>query len=235
VSVPAVPTKCILFSSDPLCLACSVHPNGNIADFLVAAGFAKVVDWHAGILSSVGGLDRLRAAEKAAKEKRLGIWEKFVAPTAVKASSSGATNGAHPAVATAKGTSFDAVVTRIWSADSISVVAKDDAQGKERRLQLASVRGPRGTGAKEAYYQQEAKEFLRKRLIGKTVHVFVDYVKPADGDYEEKECVTIKYGGAANNVSQQLVEKGLATVLRHKRDDEDRSAELDALIAAEQS
>lgn len=37
-----------------------------------------------------------------------------------------------------------------------------------------------------------------------------------------------------SNVSEQLIERGLATVLRHRRDDEDRSAELDKLIAAEQ-
>jgi staphylococcal nuclease domain-containing protein 1 len=38
-----------------------------------------------------------------------------------------------------------------------------------------------------------------------------------------------------SNVAQQLVEKGFATVIRHKRDDEDRSVELDSLIAAEQA
>jgi staphylococcal nuclease domain-containing protein 1 len=38
--------------------------------------------------------------------------------------------------------------------------------------------------------------FLRKRLIGKTVRVYVDYVKPAEAEYDEKECVTIKYGGS---------------------------------------
>jgi staphylococcal nuclease domain-containing protein 1 len=38
--------------------------------------------------------------------------------------------------------------------------------------------------------------FLRKRLIGKHVHVTVDYVKPKDGEYDERECVTVKYGGA---------------------------------------
>lgn len=38
-----------------------------------------------------------------------------------------------------------------------------------------------------------------------------------------------------SNVAEQLIEKGLATVLRHKRDDEDRSAELDKLIVAEQT
>ena len=37
------------------------------------------------------------------------------------------------------------------------------------------------------------------------------------------------------NVSEQLIEKGLATVLRHRREDEDRSMELDKLIIAEQT
>ena len=36
--------------------------------------------------------------------------------------------------------------------------------------------------------------FLRKRLVGKTVHVLIDYIKPKEGDYEERECVTITYG-----------------------------------------
>ena len=38
--------------------------------------------------------------------------------------------------------------------------------------------------------------FLRKKLIGKTVNVYIDYVKPKEGDYDEKECVTVRYGGA---------------------------------------
>ena len=38
-----------------------------------------------------------------------------------------------------------------------------------------------------------------------------------------------------SNISEQLIEKGLATVLRHKRDDEDRSTQLDKLIIAEQA
>lgn len=79
------------------------------------------------------------------------------------------------------------------------------------------------------------QRFLRKRLIGKTVHVLVDYVKPKDGEYEERECVTVTYGNSNTNVAEQLIEKGLATFLRHRRDDEERSAELDKLIAAEQT
>lgn len=37
------------------------------------------------------------------------------------------------------------------------------------------------------------------------------------------------------NVAEQLIEKGLATALRHKRDDEDRSPDYDKLMAAEQA
>ena len=34
---------------------------------------------------------------------------------------------------------------------------------------------------------------------------------------------------------EQLIEKGLASAVRHKRDDEDRSPDYDKLIAAEQA
>ena len=40
-----------------------MHPNGNIAEHLVANGLARVVDWHAGMLSTAGGMERLRSAE----------------------------------------------------------------------------------------------------------------------------------------------------------------------------
>ena len=53
----------------------------------------------------------------------------------------------------------------------------------------------RTSDPKQAFYAQEAKEFLRKRLIGKHVKVTVDFIRPAEGDFEERECATIKYGG----------------------------------------
>ena len=37
-----------------------------------------------------------------------------------------------------------------------------------------------------------------------------------------------------SNIAEQLVEKGLASVVRHRRDDEDRSSDYDKLMAAEQ-
>ena len=107
-----------------------LHPAGNVAEHLVAAGLARVVDWHAGMLAGGGAMERLRAAEKTAKDKHLCLYANAsVAPasTAVLASNSNSKD-------------FDATVIRVWSADQISVVEKD---GKERRLQLSSTRGPR--------------------------------------------------------------------------------------------
>ncbi len=37
------------------------------------------------------------------------------------------------------------------------------------------------------------------------------------------------------NIAEQLIEKGLATAVRHRRDDEDRSPDYDKLMAAEQA
>jgi staphylococcal nuclease domain-containing protein 1 len=173
-----------------------------VAEHLVGAGLARVVDWHAGMLASSGGMERLRAAEKSAKEKRACLYASI--PTA---SSVAKSNGANNSQAQA----FDATVIRVWTGDQISVIEKDTK--KERRIQLSSTRSPkficsliyvphivlmnhfRVSDPKQAYYAQEAKEFLRKKLIGKQVKVSVDFVRPREGEFEERECATVRFGG----------------------------------------
>ncbi|KAF8806427.1 transcription factor [Phlegmacium glaucopus] len=202
-----------------------IHPAGNVAEHLVAAGLARVVDWHAGMLSSSGGMERLRAAEKVAKEKKNCLYaDSLTLPSTTKANA---------AVSNGHARSFDATVVRVWSGDQVSVIEKDT--GNERRLQLSSTRGPKLSDPRQAYYAQEAREFLRKKLIGKHVKVHIDFVRPREGEFEERECATIRYGGQNLNIAEQLIEKGLASVVRHKRDDEDRSSDYDKLMAAEQA
>jgi len=48
---------------------------------------------------------------------------------------------------------------------------------------------------KQSFYAHEAREFLRKKLIGKHVKVYIDFIRPRDGDFEERECATVRYGG----------------------------------------
>ena len=80
----------------------------------------------------------------------------------------------------------------------------------------------------------------------------MDFIRPKEGEFEERECATVRYGGHnayesvysyrcllaewhVSNIAEQLIEKGLAGVLRHRRDDEDRSSDYDKLMAAEQA
>lgn len=87
-----------------------LHPAGNVAEHLVAAGLARVVDWHAGMLASSGGMEKLRAAEKIAKEKRLSLYANV--PAAAASKSAGTASNGQARV-------FDATVTRVWSGDQV--------------------------------------------------------------------------------------------------------------------
>ena len=52
-----------------------MHPKGNISELLLEQGLAKIVDWSFGNVTV--GRDKLRAAESAAKAKKLRLWTDF--------------------------------------------------------------------------------------------------------------------------------------------------------------
>lgn len=208
------------------------HPAGSIAALLLANGLARVVDWHAGFLSSVpeqlgGGMERLRKAEKEGKETKRGLWKTLaVAGGGFAASKDNVAGGS------SSKNKFEGTVARVWSGEQLSIrVSAPGQKIVERKIQLSSVRLPRPTDPKMGGLASEAREMLRRKLIGKQVHVAIDYIRPKEGDYEEKECATVKLP-AGVNVANLLVERGYATVLRH-RQGEDRSSEYDQLMATE--
>ncbi|CAN7995271.1 unnamed protein product, partial [Ixodes pacificus] len=205
-----------------------LHPNGNIAEGLLKNGFAKCIDWS--LTTVTGGSEKLKAAEKEAKEKRLRLWKDYSAPTAGLG-------------ADAK---FEGKVVEVINADALVVRLED---GELRKIFLSSIRPPRRSeeakatsgesGGKERNFRPlydipfmyEAREFLRKKLIGKSVQVGVDYKQPASNSFPEKTCCTVTIGGI--NVAEALVSKGLATVVRYRQDDDQRSAHYNELLAAE--
>ncbi|ETN74249.1 nuclease-like protein [Necator americanus] len=200
-----------------------VHPKGNIAESLLREGYAKCVDWSIGLCT--GGAERLRAAEKQAKDKKLRLWRTYQ-PSAASA-------------LTGDKKSFTGKVVEVIMSDAM-VVRKAD--GSEVKIHLASVRLPRDSDEKPSVGRQfrplydvpfmfQAREFLRKRLIGKNVNVTVDYIQPKSEQFPEKTCCTVKVGEL--NIAEALILKGLSKVVRHRSDDENRSSEYDALLAAE--
>jgi staphylococcal nuclease domain-containing protein 1 len=186
------------------------HPiKGSFAPFILEAGLAKCIDHHSTMLGP--DMARLRQAEKTAKEKKVGLHQGH---TARQTASSDA----------------EVTVTKIQTADTIYVRNRN---GVEKRIALSSIRQPKPTDPKQSPFQAEAKEFLRKRLIGKRVRLTIDGKKPASEGYEEREVATVVLNN--QNIALQLVEAGYASVIRHRRDDDDRSPLYDDLLAAEKT
>lgn len=204
-----------------------LHPNGNIAELLLREGFARCVDWSMGVVTQ--GTDKLRAAEKIAKEKKARLWKDY--------SPSGPT-------VDIKDKTFSGKVVEVVNGDAL-VVKTDKNQFK--KVFLSSIRPPRNAPASadatdstpkprgrplyDVPYMFEAREFLRKKLIGKKVNVQVDYIQPANNNFPEKTCCTVTISGI--NVGEALVGKGLATVVRYRMEDDQRSEHYDELLAAE--
>jgi len=206
-----------------------IHPAGNIAELLLKEGFARCVDWSMAVLS--GDHDKYRQAERSAKERQLRIWKDYV-PSSVALD--------------IKDKDFNAKVLEVVNSDAIVVKTPS---GESKKIFFSSLRPPRaaappaegdgpvaregkrGPPLYEVPYMFEAREFLRKKLIGKKVHVLIDYVKPPNDGFPERTCATVKI--ADINIAEALISKGLATVLWHKQDDDQRSSCYDDLLAAE--
>merc|ERR1711981_511148 len=208
-----------------------VHPNGNIAEALLREGLAKCVDWSLACVT--GGGEKYRTASAEAKQKKLKLWKDFV--------SSGP-------VIPAKDKEFTGKVIEIVNGDAI-MVKKNKTETK--KIHLASIRPPRLTDNQEERpakasgsqfrplydipFMFEAREFLRKKLIGQNVHITVDYIQPANTsgarEFPEKTGCTVTIGGI--NVAETLVSRGLATVVRYAADNDQRSSKYDDLLAAE--
>ncbi|PHH86199.1 hypothetical protein CDD83_10586 [Cordyceps sp. RAO-2017] len=185
-----------------------IHPRGNIAEFLLQDGLARCNDFHSTMLGDK--MAPLRAAEKQAQSKKLRIHKHHVAK--------------------AEGGNQEMTVTKIIGADTILV--KNKAGTAEKRVNFSSVRGPRAGEPTESPFRDEAKEFLRQKLIGKHVRISVDGTKPAADGFEARDVATVTEKG--KNIGLMLVEAGWASVVRHRKDDTDRASNYDELLAAQE-
>uniref|UniRef100_A0A8C2ZTJ7 Staphylococcal nuclease domain-containing protein n=1 Tax=Cyclopterus lumpus TaxID=8103 RepID=A0A8C2ZTJ7_CYCLU len=221
----------IILESCPnqIILGSILHPNGNITELLLKEGFARCVDWSMAVYTQ--GAEKLRAGERSAKERKVRIWKDYVAPTANL---------------DLKDRQFVAKVMQVVNADAMVVKLNS---GELKTIHLSSIRPPRIEGEKnkdkdkrfrplyDIPYMFEAREFLRKKLIGKKVNVTVDYIRAATGPgestpaFSERTCATVTIGGI--NIAEALISKGLATIIRYRQDDDQRSSHYDELLAAE--
>ncbi|XP_063698694.1 staphylococcal nuclease domain-containing protein 1 [Culicoides brevitarsis] len=199
-----------------------IHPKGNIAEALVREGFAKTIDWSlSGFSNDVA--EKLRNAEKHAKSQKLKIWENYQEVAAKPNSNK----------------EFQGVCVEVFNGDFIMV----KTAGGAKKVYLSSVKPPREVKTEEEQkkrnprflyeipYLYECREFLRKKLVGKKVSCKLDYTNPAKDNQPEKLFYTVMVNG--KNIAEDLVAQGLATVIRYRQDNDQRSSHYNDLLNAE--
>jgi staphylococcal nuclease domain-containing protein 1 len=213
--------------SNQFILGTIIHPKGNIQEMLVKEGFARCVDWSMGVVTQ--GAENLRAAEKEAKALKLRMWQNYT-PSTVNLE--------------IQDKNFTAKVIEVVNGDSLTVKMNN---GDYKKIFLSSVRPPRPVADGEELrreqkmrnrplydtpYMFEAREFLRKKLVGRKVNVTVDYVQPPNQGFPEKICCTVVIAGI--DVGEAIISKGLGTAIRYRQDDDQRSSHYDELLTAEE-
>ncbi|KAG8638569.1 ribonuclease TUDOR 1 [Manihot esculenta] len=147
------------------------YPDGesakDLALDLVENGLAKYVEWSANMMED-DAKRRLKNAELQAKKSRLRIWTNYVPPP----TNSKAIHDQN----------FTGKVVEVVSGDCMIVADDSVPYGSplaERRVNLSSIKCPKmgnpRRDEKPENYAREAKDFLRRRLIGQQVNVQMEY------------------------------------------------------------
>eukprot|EP00577_Skeletonema_sp_RCC1716_P002625 CAMPEP_0113438738 /NCGR_PEP_ID=MMETSP0013_2-20120614/38104_1 /TAXON_ID=2843 ORGANISM="Skeletonema costatum, Strain 1716" /NCGR_SAMPLE_ID=MMETSP0013_2 /ASSEMBLY_ACC=CAM_ASM_000158 /LENGTH=930 /DNA_ID=CAMNT_0000329469 /DNA_START=47 /DNA_END=2839 /DNA_ORIENTATION=- /assembly_acc=CAM_ASM_000158 len=206
-----------------VCLVGTVHhPRGNISAEILKNGLGRISDWTVRMMSP-GEVPPLRIAENAAKRATLGVFESYKPPVLTGASE------------------FMGTVIEVTSGDTLMILPNGetyDAESKLKKISLASLRAPRAgnerTGKPDEPFSAECKERLRAMTIGKSVKVNVNYereIPMGPNATEKRQFGTISTKQKAD-IGEVLISEGLATTQRH-RDDDEKSARYDELVAAE--
>lgn len=236
----------------------------NLAEELLKAGLARYVEW-SGVKSAF--TDKLKAAEKVAKDARQRVWSvPSSAAPAPKAVAAVSTSAAVSSPKTDKsgsafkpGKEIQGKVVEVVNGGTVVVL---DQGGNEHKINLSSIKvsklvnpltkgdtkpeqgkKPEDKKSREAVeraYAIEAKEFLRRRLVGHRVKCVYDYTRPpppATANAPKRPLTEADRSYYSvylekNNVAVELTEQGLAQAAEH-RGGESRSKDYELILMAE--
>lgn len=174
-----------------------LHPKGDIAVFLVSEGLAQMVNQTAALIPNS---EEIRAAETRAKENQKNIWKNFDKNIL-------------------RTSRIDGKVVGIRGSNSIEV---NNGVGITR-LWLSCCKVPQYNPQGAEPFGLEAREKLRKMLIGKKVQCVVDY------KVDDRSFATVYLGNEC--VNELLIKDGLATCLVSKNNNP--SERIDSMLRAE--
>lgn len=201
----------------------------SIGELLIQSGLASFVEWSC----PKDKVEKYRGLEKAAADSKLRIWsvpgakpaspmEKKKTPTPIRS-----------------GTVWTGRVKGVTSGNTLVIENLDVSPTKLETVTLSSINAPKfGHNDKpDDPLAWEAREFVRKKVIGKKVNVTVDYVRPeieakkgeSGTKLPAKSFHTVEF--EKTNIALGLVENGFASVI--ERSGDHRSTAYDALVLAQ--
>lgn len=176
-----------------------LHPNGDISIFLLNEGLAQMNNQTASLIPNSG---ELRQAESRAKEAKKNLWKNFDVKK----------------LATVR---CDGRVTLIKGSSSVEV---DCGANGSQLLFLSGCRVPRfNPSTTSDPFGLEAREFLRKMLVGRQVQCMIDYI------VDERKYATIYCGNTC--VNESLAAAGFCNVFVAKN--QNPSERIDSMMLAE--
>lgn len=159
--------------------------------------------------------------QEQAKIKKKGMWENYEGPT--------------DNTQAIKEPEFSGTLTEVLSGDHF--IVKSDVTKETYRVNLSNVRAPKSSSlhAEGQPWGDHAKEFMRKRFIGKKIFVKVDevrLVKKEDREFTITNC-TISYQDKP--IAVPLLEKGLAKFRAPRGNEQCSLAVKEYALATEQA
>jgi staphylococcal nuclease domain-containing protein 1 len=192
----------------------------NLGEQLLAAGVARYVDWSG---AKTAFQEQLRKAEKSAREGKLRVWSLAApAPAQNNNNKQAATDASKSKLK--PGREVVGKVVRVIHGGAIRV---KEPSGAEHDVYFSSVKLPRQGNAQQRKNETkdeaierslawEAKEYVRRRLIGQRVRCVIDYVKDLSRENEpsvERAFYSVYLD--KNNIAVELVDHGLAASINH--------------------
>jgi staphylococcal nuclease domain-containing protein 1 len=220
--------------TSPCTLFGSIGRSGHdLGAELIGQGMARFVDWNA-IGNSVR--NTYRAAEHAAKQRRMRIWsivgaiEASSSAAAAASSSSSAAASADSSSATPS-LSFEGVVREVRGNGELVLRRADN--NELRQVSISSVVVPRmgRTRDQDEPWAWEVQTLLRSKLRGRTVQASFDYERePTNPAHKPRTYFSIFLN--RQNVAELLLDRGLAKIINH-RTNEARSQHYANLLIAD--
>lgn len=184
----------------------------DVSEKALENGLVQVADWQSSLLGSAK-MGRFRELARKAQNERKGIWRTHSQTSNENKKDAKKLTGS---------------VYRVVSGDTLQITVNDELV----TVQLSSLRSPRQSDNQTL--SSVSKEFVRKTCIGKNVGLKIDSVRPKSDSFPERPLVRVTLPNG-KDLSQVIVENGMAGVVKHKSTDSDRSPDWDVLVELEKS